>query len=396
MKLLNINISLILLLFNVSYGQVYKTSKIIVDKQTKKPLEFVNINNDFDNTISNVDGSFLFLSKKNVINISSLGYKSISTTFDFINTIDTLFLEHNPIELNEIVVTNTTSLLNDVYRNISYNYPMKSYNEIFFLRCLLKKNGEICRLQDVFGRIERNTLFVNQTIKDDEYKAEISNMRKVEIADKNKIEYVEFPSFKNLFRWYASIFTIPSDYNFTKVQSNDQEYFKIEYTKNDKNTNNVTRNGYYIINKKDKSIKEVSFKLTGETNKIPYIAKNPLKWKTIESELLVNFIKNPTENKYYIGNAKLRTVTEIINESNDQKDIFEATYELITIESFTDNKIKPNFSVDRDLFKAKFPYSEDFWNNQNQLPLTNELKTFLRRIAENKSNKSVYKIIGNF
>ena len=396
MNLLNINISLILLLFNASYGQVYKTSKIIVDKQTKKPLEFVNINNDFDNTISNVDGSFLFLSKKNVINISSLGYKSIATTFDFINTIDTLFLEHNPIELNEIVVTNTTSLLNDVYRNISYNYPMKPYNEIFFLRCLLKKNGEICRLQDVFGSIERNTLFVNQTIKEDEYKAEISNMRKVEIADKNKIEYVEFPSFKNLFRWYAAIFTIPSDYNFTKVQSNDQEYFKIEYTKNDKNTNNVTRNGYYIINKKDKSIKEVSFKLTGETNKIPYIAKNPLKWKTIESELLVNFIKNPTENKYYIGNAKLRTVTEIINESNDQKDIFEATYELITIESFTDNKIKPNFSVDRDLFKAKFPYSEDFWNNQNQLPLTNELKTFLRRIAENKSNKSVYKIIGNF
>jgi hypothetical protein len=76
-------------------------------------LEAVNIHNEFDNTITNCDGKFVFFSKKDSINISSVDIRQFATTFEN----ETLcFLEPSINELEEIVVVNTSSLLNDVYR----------------------------------------------------------------------------------------------------------------------------------------------------------------------------------------------------------------------------------------------------------------------------------------
>jgi hypothetical protein len=67
-----------------------------------------------------------------------------------------------------------------------------------------------------------------------------------------------------------------------------------------------------------------------------------------------------------------------------------------TTNNVFNEKIHPNFSVAKDIFKANFPYSVDFWDNQNQLPLTSELKVFLKKVEENKNKKKEYEIIGNF
>jgi hypothetical protein len=396
MKLLNSSTLTLLLFFNFGFSQDYKTSKIIVDKETNKPLEFVNINNDLDNTISNEDGKFFFTSNKNSLKISRIGYQSVATTFDAIAFRDTLFLEVSTTELDEIIVINTASLLNDVYKNIVNWYPTQPYSEKFFLRCLLKKNNEICRLQDISGKIESNTLFLSQTLKKKEYKLEVLNLRKKDIVDRNQVEYFEFLSAKNLFMWFASIFTVPSDYIFTKVKSNDPQYIKIEYSKSDQNTNNMNRNGYYIINREEKTIKEVGYKLEGAISQIPYQSRGVVKWRTIDTELVVNYVKSAKNNLYHVGHAKLSTITEVINEKKGKKDIYEAIYDLITVESFLQETVKPNFAITRDLLKANFSYSEDFWKNQNQLPLTNELKSFLNRVDDTKSIKSDFKIQGNF
>ena len=58
------------------------------------------------------------------------------------------------------------------------------------------------------------------------------------------------------------------------------------------------------------------------------------------------------------------------------------------------NEIK--FEVDKDLFKAKFIYSADFWKSQNQLPLTKELDTFLKLVADKKDKTKEYEVTGNF
>ncbi|MFH7000389.1 hypothetical protein ACHRVZ_20930 [Flavobacterium sp. FlaQc-57] len=64
--------------------------------------------------------------------------------------------------------------------------------------------------------------------------------------------------------------------------------------------------------------------------------------------------------------------------------------------SFIADKAKSNLSMDKDIFKVKYPYSEQFWKNQNQLPLTNDLNNFLKKVSENKDNKKEFDIVGNF
>ena len=80
----------------------------------------------------------------------------------------------------------------------------------------------------------------------------------------------------------------------------------------------------------------------------------------------------------------------------DKTFYFDLKMDYFTTNVSIDEKVKSNFDVDKDIFKAKFPYSADFWNNQNQLPLTTELKEFLKRVSENKDKKEEFEIIGNF
>ena len=386
---------LLLLLYNASWAQNYEIIKVIVDEETKLPLEYVNVFNRTDNTVSNADGSFIFKSKENQINLSAVGYETHSTTFDANSKSDTIFLKSNTVELDELLVSNTSSILTDVYRNLETNYPSSSFNERFFLRCILRKNNEVTRLQDIFGKIERNSLFRNQEIKKVSYNTEILNLRKVDLTEKSTVEYLSFYSLDLLDGWYSSIFLKSTDYNFRNIAINDKAFLKIEFSPTENYIGEYPRNGYYLINREDKAIKEVRYSIINSADE-PYKSKKNTKWRTIETSLVVNFRKNMDNLKYYISNAKLNTTTEVINETTNQKDFYEIEYNLLTTESFIKDQVNSNFSVDKDLFKANFSYSEDFWRNQNQLLLTTELKEFLNRVSENKSKGSEYKIIGNF
>ena len=107
-------------------------------------------------------------------------------------------------------------------------------------------------------------------------------------------------------------------------------------------------------------------------------------------------MKNSNINKYFLSNAKLEAKVEILGDGKVHNSIYDFTANLFVTNSFTNEKVKSNFPIDKDIFKAKFPYSADFWDNQNQLPLTQELKNFLKRVEENKDRKKEYEIIGNF
>jgi hypothetical protein len=73
------------LLFNqIAQSQNYKINAVIVDKATKTALPSVNVFNDLDSSISNSEGAFSFVTTKNEINFSSIGYNNIQTTFDLL------------------------------------------------------------------------------------------------------------------------------------------------------------------------------------------------------------------------------------------------------------------------------------------------------------------------
>jgi hypothetical protein len=132
-------------------AQNFKTSKVIADKVSKLPLEYVNIYNDNDNSVSNADGLFVFVSNKDKINFSFLGYNTISTTFDAIAKRDTIFMDAKALELKEVVIFNIEPFMKKVYDKDDDN-SLSNFTIDFFLRSVLKLNDSIVKLQDFSGK----------------------------------------------------------------------------------------------------------------------------------------------------------------------------------------------------------------------------------------------------
>jgi len=74
--------------------------------------------------------------------------------------------------------------------------------------------------------------------------------------------------------------------------------------------------------------------------------------------------------------------------------IYEVEYNLILTEPFSYiNSFEKNVKSKKELFKIDIDYDKEFWFNQNQLPLTNELNEFIENV---KKYEKEYDIISSF
>ena len=188
----------------------------------------------------------------------------------------------------------------------------------------------------------------------------------------------------------------PSGCNFTEIEFNDENYKKIEFESKNKNTQGLGIKGYLVINKKDLAIVEFKMSSDIDTDLLPYskFMLSKVKYRTPEWTKHIKFIKDVASNKYYPVSLKMDVKVEVVT---DKKSFFfDNSIDLFTTSAPRDEKIIPNFSTDKDLFKAKFIYSADFWKSQNQLPLTKELDTFLKVVADKKDKTKEYEVTGNF
>ena len=381
----------ILFLSNIGNSQNFKISKTIADKMTKLPLENVSISNDKDNSTTNKEGLFMFVSSKNEINFNLLGYNPIKTTFEGIEKKDTLFMEAKVLELKEVVISNVEPFMKKVYDKMADNF-IQNYTSNFFLRNVLKKDNDIIVLQDIHGKRGRNGSQKNPL------EIEVSNMRKTSLFEKkNSIDFT-LPSFNEFF---TLTFPFPSNEktNFTEVDYNDVDYKKILFEDKVKDPRGQIHKGYFIINKKDYAV--VEFFFTGYNNPEvgPYqkFTLSSTRFRTTKYEKLERFTKNNVLNKYYLSSSKLIAQVEVMTDKKNGKTLyFDLLLDYFTTNAITSENVESNFAVDKDIFKAKFPYSAEFWSNQNQLPLTSDLKEFLKRVSENKEKKKEFEIIGNF
>lgn len=379
----------ILFFSNVGNSQNLKISKMIADKTTKLPLENVSIYNDKDNSTTNQEGLFVFVSGQNEINFNLLGYNSLKTTFERIEKQDTIFMEAKAFELKEVVVTNLEPFIKKVYAKMADNY-ISNYTSNFFLRNVLKKDNSIVVLQDVHAKRRKNASPKNFS------EIEVLNMRKTSFFEKkNQIDFT-FPDFNEFFGgFYPSL-----DQNiFTQVDYNDADYRKILFEAKEKNVWGQISKGYLIVNRNDYAIVEFFVSMYDNPEELPYkkFTLSSTQYRTTRYEKLIKFNKNSTLNKYYLNLSKLNAQVEVLADKKSEDTFyFNLTMDYFTTNSITNEKVESNFAFDKDVFKAKFPYSADFWNNQNQLPLTNELKDFLKRVSENKDKKKEFEIIGNF
>jgi hypothetical protein len=379
---------LLLVSFSVK-SQILKTSKIVVDKISKTPLENVNIFNESDNSTTNADGKFVFVSSKNEINFSLLGYDEIKTTFDKLKAKDTLFMETKVTQLQEVVVSNAGSYMKKVFDKMKDNF-VENYTTNFFLRNVLKKDNDIVKLQDIYGKKNRNAS------QKDVISIEIMNMRKISLFEKKDHVDFKFPDFNEL---SSPPLQSVDKCTFTEIAYNDSDYKKILFETKEKNDWGQIWKGYFIIHRSDYAMVEYQVSTTDNLDTIPYrkLLLSGFQYRTTKYNRFVQFAKNATSNKYYTSNSKLESQLEVLADKKIEKTFYyNLTMDFFVTNSITTEKIDSNFSVDKDIFKVKFDYSEEFWKNQNQLPLTNELETFIKKVSENKDKKREFDFIGNF
>ena len=351
-------IALLSLFFLVGFyaeAQKIQTKKVVVDKLTKLPLEKVNVYNQKDNSITNEEGYFSFITDYNELNFSLIGYENLKLSFEEVNKRDTIFLQSKTIELEEVVVGGEMAIMKKVYAKMKENYILEPYNENFFLRCVLKRNDELVRLQDIYGKVSRKSIFKTKTQPDNKCEVEILNMRKVGIKDKEDFIYFEFQSFEKLFDINAMISIKLEDFELTQEKNAANNFFKISFSKKLDNAVGQKTSGYFIINKEDYAIVETHFDLYDDGEKVPFQKKGNVEYRTTIFKTTSNYRKNSSTNKYYLNNAKSDVRVELLGNEKVPKAFYDYSTNFFVTNSFIAEKAKSNLSMDKDIFKVKYP-----------------------------------------
>ena len=101
--------------------------------------------------------------------------------------------------------------------------------------------------------------------------------------------------------------------------------------------------------------------------------------------------KDVEKGKYFIATAIYTEKVE--GYAGEERIIYDVSFELIVTHPFSDiNTFKANVNGKKELFKLEIPYNKEFWETQNQLPLTNEMRNFINKAH----NQKEYRVISNF
>ena len=377
-----------LFLCSFLYAQNFQINKIVVDKKTKLPLENIMIFNEYDNSTTNSEGKFVFVSQQNEINLNLLGYKKIKTNFDKLKIQkDTIFMEFMTFQLQEVVVSNTDAFMKKVYDRFQDNL-LQNYTLNFFLRNVLKKDQTNILLQDIYARKNKNSNQKNNLT------LEILNMRKTSLFEKKDKINFQFPHLDGLFNIIVPQIEICT---FIEIPFNDPAFRKIGFRTNGKVKTGQIWNGYFIVNPKDYAVVEYTLSLIDNPEKIPFkkILFSKEEYRTTQLTKFTQFTKDTKSNKYYPSNIKLENQV-LVNKQSKESVYYDFTMDFFATNSPTNEPINANFSTYNDIFRAQYPYSQDFWTNQNQLLLTVELELFLNSVSEKKDRTKEFKIISNF
>ena len=383
---------LIIFLFSTLLYSQNKLSGIVVDISDNSPLEFVGVYNSTNHTMTNADGRFQFSSLTDTIIIYRPGYDKIVTTFNKTN--DTIYLNKSVLELNEVTVTNEKTLWQKVKDSIDSNYPLYPYKEKFLLRGVLRYNGEITRIQDLQGKLERRTLLYTQEIEPDkkDFKVELTNMRKVGLVlDENDIYFI-FDSFYGLFMNLIPVNATGDAFDLTESTFENGEKINLNFQTKPEIANEKVR-GYYIINTKNNAIEQFKIVLEFENN--PFSENENSRYRTISIDKEISLSKSSKTKKYYITSAKYDVRVEQTDKNYSFTSYYDVSFILNTSDNEDDFVVKKNVSTSKDLFKINYPYDQSYWNAQNQLLLTEEMLDFIEKVQDPNNEFKVRSNIKN-
>ncbi|MFK7812906.1 MAG: hypothetical protein AB8B59_10450 [Maribacter sp.] len=380
---------IVVLFFSLTLSPCFSQNQhtgIIIDSETKEPVEFVGVFNSKDYTISNEDGRYAFSSDKDSVVFYKVGYEKLETTFDQLRY--TIFLDKSVLELNEVIVTNGKTLYQKIKDSINKNYKFEPYKEKFLLRAIAKKNNEIWRIQDLLGKLKRKTLFYNKEIEKSkkDYEVELTNMRKLGgVSDENNA-YLKFPSFNQIFTEFITMNIKESELDIEERYFDNGKKIRLEFSSRpEEEIKNIT--GYYILDAESYAIESYHFKSVPKNG--PFKKNKFLRYRNSYYDVSVFFKKSYEKNAYFISSAKSVYKVETTNEEKSFNLVYELNSILTTSDNFGAFKVKKNVNASKDLFKLKYPYNPGFWNTQNQLLLTEEMKEFIKKMGEENTEFKV-------
>mgnify|MGYP001274447408 CR=1 FL=1 len=205
------------------------------------------------------------------------------------------------------------NLIFKTYNKIQENYPHFTHSDKFFLRCILKRNNSIIKIEDLSGKIKRNSIFASREIPKLNFEFQLLNQRKLGLLHNDKkIEDFKLHNLEDLFMWFSTVFINPNHFEFYEEKLADSSYTKVSFNPLKKFQNKAI--GYYIINNKDNSIKEYYSKTNPSfVEEISFEKKQGFKWRTVDTELSIKYDKYTKNDKYFISNAKLNHKTDLYN-----------------------------------------------------------------------------------
>lgn len=379
-----------LVLFTTFCFSQNEKKAIILDKDDKQAIEFVNIYNSKDFTTSNEDGKFSFNSALDSIYFYKVGYDKLRTTFDKIQ--DTVYLEKSVFELAEVVVTNKKGLFQNIKDSLKNNYSLEPYSEKFLLRGVLKYNDSIVRIQDIQGKLKRKTLLYTSEmgVSKKDYEVEITNMRKIGILKDDNNAYFIFPSFSELLLDFIPINVVTDYFDLYEQPFEDGTKIKWDFASNYPDSLGTVM-GNYIINAKNYAIEY--FELNRVLKKDNYQTSANIKFRTDNYRTKIYLSKDKRSQKYCINYAKSNVRVEITNAENSFTSFYDIEFILTTSDNFQDMKVKSNINENKDIFKLDYQYNSEFWKEENQLLLTREMTDFIKKL---KSDDNEFKIKSNF
>ncbi|MEL4307141.1 hypothetical protein [Joostella sp. CR20] len=382
----------LLLFFCVQFtmAQNQLRSKLL-DSATNAPIEFADVYNYNNYTTTNADGSFLFTSEKDSVFIKYLGYKPIRSTFTALNKQDIIYMVEETYELEPVIVSTKKSIYKNIVDQIESNYALFPYEERFTLRAFLKKNDTVLKLQDLTGKLRRKQLFgtEEQPMPRKNYEVELLNMRKAGLKE----EDVEFMlgDFPKILDWFILHAKLKEDKYDIKTGAINDTVNLVEFTVKDSIVNATFSNnkGYLKVNSKNNAMLENYLIL--ERNTAKYEKTWIYKYRTTFMKMHA-FYEKASNKKYFLKNAKVEANVEVINTETNKTDIYNCSYIITTQDNFKELNTKRNVSINRDIFKLKYPYNPAFWDGQNELLLTEEMLEFLKTV---NADENEYRAVSN-
>jgi len=377
-NLANKSVYIIFFITVLAYAQ-NPTNHILWDKVNNEPIQYATIKTNEDYSISNENGNFEVNESQGKIFIQNIAYKKLEIDYEFLKQKDTIFMLPNIYELDEVTLLNIEDKYNKMLKTILTDYALEPHQEKFYLRAVVRKNGDLYKIIDFSGFIEKKALFSTRSkpMPKKNYTLQLENIRKV--GKENRTVDFEMLSFEYFFNHIVSMYLSPKIYDLSYEVTDDNDLSKIILTPKD--PIQTFSRGQYILND-DNTFNEVEIEFNNQNASFQNVGN--VKFRTVYLYTKTNFERNPLNEKIQLNKAIHKAKTEVYDEK-DNKDIFEVNY-IFYANPVINKDLKNNVNLKKDIFELNGRYDEDYWKNNDKLPLTTEMQEFINEVNSSGKN----------